>query len=148
MKMSYTGQIRCRVALLAAGILLMLAYMVLVGETGGGDSRVMSDFARGVANFIFFCGLGVMVWRLAHNCKLLGDRRRLKEQLLKEREERARSLHTRSGGLAMDVTLLALLFITMTAGMYNMAAFYTAFAGPAAASAAKAGSYLYFSRRA
>ena len=108
----------------------------------------MSDFARGVANFIFFCGLGVMVWRLAHNCKLLGDRRRLKEQLLKEREERDRSLHTRSGGLAMDVTLLALLFITMTAGMYNMAAFYTAFAGLAAASAAKAGSYLYFSRRA
>ena len=86
MKMSYTNQIRCRVALLAAGILLMLAYMVLVGETGGGDSRVMSDFARGVANFIFFCGLGVMVWRLAHNCKLLGDRRRLKEQLLKERK--------------------------------------------------------------
>ena len=31
MKMSYTSRIRCRVALLATGILLMLAYMVLVG---------------------------------------------------------------------------------------------------------------------
>ena len=148
MKMSYTGRIRCRIALLAAGILLMLIYMVLVGETGGGDSRVMSDFARGVANFIFFCSFGVMVWRLAHNCRLLGNRRRLKEQLLREREERARFLHVRSGGLAMDITLFALLFITMTAGMYNMAAFYAAFAGLFTASAAKAACYLYYSRRA
>ena len=46
----------------------------------------------------------------------------------------------------MDLTLLALLFLTMTAGFYNNAAFYTVFAGLAAASLAKAGSYLYFSR--
>ena len=142
---SYTEIIRLRFALLIGGIVLVLVYIVLVGETGG-DSRVMDRFAIQTADYIGFTALGVMIWRAAHNYKLLKSRPLLKAQQLRERDERARFLHIRSGGLPMDLTLLALLFLTMTAGFYNNAAFYTVFAGLAAASLAKAGSYLYFSR--
>jgi len=44
-----------------------------------------------------------------------------------EQDERNQYLHDKSGGTVWDIMLICLLFITLTASLTNMAAFYTSF---------------------
>lgn len=77
---------------------------------------------------------------------MLRDRLRLREQLLAERDERNRYLHDKSGGLVMDVLLIGLLFLTCTCALFDMSAFYAAFAALAFAVALKLAAY-WWARR-
>lgn len=145
-RMTYTEQIRLRTRALWWLVAAMLVYMVIVGETGG-DSRMMTPLAEAVSRILFFGGLVFIGCRIAHNKKLLKSRARLKEQMEAERDERSRYLHDKSGGVVMDAMLVCLLFATLTASLFNMAAFYTAGGLLAAAVCLKAGAYWVFSRR-
>ena len=77
---------------------LMLVYMVVVAELGGGDSRMMTNLANMVSDIIFFGGIIFLISRIVHNKKLLKDRALLREQLcevmdtLSEREQKVLSL--------------------------------------------------------
>lgn len=144
--MPYTQQLRWRIRLQWAGIILLLALMVIVGETGGGDSRFITRLADSTSTLLFFGGIAYLGVRIHLNKKTLADRLLLREKALTEQDERNRSLHLRSGGFVMDAMLLVLYMTTMLTGMYSMAAFNTAFGLLLAAIALKAGAFWLCSR--
>lgn len=84
-----------------------------------------------------------MAYRIVRNKKLLKNRMLLKEQMRMERDERNQYLHDKSGGIVVDI----LLFIIVTAALFNMAAFYTAIIILGLTVALKAAAYLFFSLR-
>lgn len=143
---NYTDRIRWRIRLLWVLIVAMLVYMVVVVELGGGDSRRMTELAAVTSRIIFFGGLIYVGTRIHHNRKLLKDMALLKEQRQLEMDERNRYLHDKSGGIVVDLLLLILLFVTNTTALFDMAAFYTAFAILAAAVVLKGVTYLIYSR--
>ncbi len=145
-QLTYTEKIRWRIRVLWLTILCMLVYMVVVVELGGGDSRVMSRLANVISDLIFFGGLAYILSRIIHNNKLLKNRMLLKEQMRSEQDERNQYLHSKSGGIVLDVLLLCLLLITLTASLFHMAAFYTAVSVLVLAIFLKLGAYWLFSR--
>ncbi len=144
---AFTDRIKWRIRILWASLIFMLAYMVFVGENGGGDSRIVTWLADFVGDIIFFGGLGYIIYRLRFNKKLLQNKGLLAEKLCLEQDERNQYLHDKSGGIVMDILMLVMLFVTMTTAMFNMAAFYASFAILAAAVLLKAGVYLFYSHR-
>lgn len=145
-KTSYSNQIKWRIRILYLLLAAMLVYMVAVGELGGGDSRMMTHLADVFSRAVFFGGLIYVISRIVHNKKMLRNRLLLKEQMRTEADERNRYLHDKSGGLVLDALLFCLLFLTLTASMFNMTAFYMSFAILALAVILKAAAYLYYSR--
>lgn len=141
--LSYPDRIRRRIRLLWLTAAVMLLYMVIVGETGG-DSRKMTELAGMSSRLIFFGGLVFIGSRIAHNKKLLKNRLLLQEQLREELDERNQYLHDKSGGIVVDVLLVLLLFLTMTAALYEMAAFHALLAVLLAAASLKAGVYAWY----
>ena len=83
-KQSYTRKIRLRIRILWLILVLMLVYMVIVAELGGGDSRIVTDFADAAGDILFFGGLLYLASRIVHNKKLLRSRLLLQEQMREE----------------------------------------------------------------
>ena len=146
-QLTYTKKIKWRIRFLWLTIAVMLVYMVVVGEIGGGDSRIMTSFANDVSRTIFFGGLVYVIYRLYKNKTLLKDRIGLKKQMQIEQDERNQYIHDKSGGLVVDLLLLFLLFTTLTASLFNMAAFYTSVTILAVTIALKAAAFFTYSRR-
>lgn len=145
-QLAYTEKIKWRIRILQFMIGVMLIYMIVIGEIGGGDSRMMSNLANIASGLIFFGGLVYMVYRIIANKKLLKNRLLLKEQLREEQDERNQYLHDKSGGTVWDILLIALLWVTVTTALFNMAAFYTAFTILAIAILLKVSAYWIYSR--
>ena len=143
--MPYRDKVRWKVRLLWLMIVGMLVYMIVVAETGGGDSRIQTRLAESFGGIAFFGSLGVAIWRLVHNKRLLKDRLLMKQDAQK-RDERAQYLHDKSGGVVVDALLVCLLFMAMTAAMYNMPAFYMAYAALLLTAALKGLAWLVYSR--
>ena len=139
-KMNYTDKIKWRIRFLWLALVLMLIYMIVVGETGG-DSRVMTAFARSISSLIFWGGLIIIDCRIYQNKQLLKSRALLKEQHQTYFDALNKYHHDKRGGMVLDILLLFLLFTTTTAGLFNMAAFYTSFTILAAAVLLKAIAY-------
>lgn len=144
---SYTEKIKWRIRILRLLTVVMLIYMIVIGEMGGGDSRIMSDLANIASDIIFFGGLIYIVYRIIANKKLLKNRLLLKEQLREELDERNQYLHDKSGGIVWDILLIVLLGITVTAALFNMAAFYTSFTILGIAIVLKVSAYWIYSRK-
>lgn len=145
--LNYTDKIKWRIRILWITLVAMLTYIFIVGMTGGGDSRIMTDLADTVSRIIIFGGIIYIVARIIHNRKLLKNRLLLKYQLLKEQDERDQYLHDKSGGTVLDILLVVLLFITATAALYNMPAFYVSFTILLVTILLKTGAYLFYSYR-
>ena len=143
---NYSEKTRWRIRISWMILILMIIYMIVVAELGGGDSRIVTDLADMVGDIIFFGGIIYVISRIIHNRKLLKNRMLLKEQHLSEQDERNQYLHDKSGGTVMDILMLILLLVTVTASLFNMAAFYTALTILIAAVLLKTGSYLFYSR--
>lgn len=146
-QLSFSDKLKWRNRGLGCLLVLMLVYMVVVGELGLGDSRVMSSLAERVSRIIFFGGMIWVIWKMRQNGKLRRDRIRLREQMMQEQDERNRYLHDKSGGVVWDVLFVCLLFITLTASLVNMAAFNTALTILVICVLAKAAAYAYYQRR-
>ena len=123
--LTYVEKIKWRIRVLWIVIIVMCVYMVIIGEVGGGDSRIMTDLAKSVSRIIFFGGFIYVCYRISKNKKLLKNRLLLKKQMLIEQDERNQYLHDKSGGTVLDILLIGLLFITVTSALFNMSAFYT-----------------------
>lgn len=124
--MTYAKKIQWRIRILYCLIAVMLIYMIVVSEAGGGDSRIMTDFANMVSDIIFFGGIIYMIYRISMNKKLLKNRILLKEQMRIKQDERNQYLHDKSGGTVIDILLICLMFITVTTALFDVSAFYTA----------------------
>ena len=125
--LSYSEKIRWRNRLLYLLLLVMLVYMIVIGELHLGDSRIMSGMAETVSRIIFFGGMIWVVRKIICNKRLLKEPVLLREQMTVERDERNQYLHDKSGGLVWDILFVCLLSVTLTASLTNMAAFYTSF---------------------
>ncbi|HBA46261.1 MAG TPA: hypothetical protein DCZ91_00350 [Lachnospiraceae bacterium] len=141
---TYTDRIRRRIRLLYLLLISMVAYMALLVELGGGDSRIMTQLAQDVSRLIFFGGMIYVISRIVYNKKLLKNRMLLKEQMLTEQDERNRYLHDKSGGTVMDILLVFLMFMNFTASLFDMAAFYSVFAILVLAVVLKAAAFYYY----
>ena len=106
----------------------MIVYMIVIGELGLGDSRIMTSLAETVSRIIFFGGMGWVFWKIRKNNKLLENPWKLKEQAMLEQDERNRWLYDKSGGIVWDVMFVCLLFATLTTSLMNMSAFYVSLA--------------------
>lgn len=145
-QLSYSEKLKRRNVWLWLLLGLMLVYMVLVGELGLGDSRVMSPLAESVSRIIFFGG---MIWvgcKIARNKRILRDTQLLRACMEQELDERNRFLYEKSGGVVWDIVFAALLFVVLTTSLTNMPAFYTALSLLAVAVAAKVGAYLWYGK--
>lgn len=126
--LSYTEKIKWRIRLLWILLIAMLVYMVIIGETGGGDSRIMTKLANIVSRVIFFGGFIYVIYRIVSLKNLLKNRLLLKEQMRLEQDERNQYLHDKSGGIVVDLLLIVQLFVTVTTALYNMTAFHVSVA--------------------
>ena len=142
-RLTYTRKIQWRIRALWLLLTGMLVYMVLIAELGGGDSRMMTPLADKFSRIVFFGGLGYVIGRICKNKQLLRSRQLLQQQMKTELDERNQYLHDKSGGIVADI----LLVVTLTASMFDMAAFYTAFSVLAAAILLKAAAYWFYSRQ-
>ena len=145
-ELPYEARIKWRIRILWMVAALMLIYMVLLVELGGGDSRMMTDFASQASRVIFFGGLAYIAWRICRNKKLLKDHTLLKAQIRMEQDERNQSLRDKSGGIVVDILLIAMLALTFTTALFNMSAFYTSAALLIFTVLLKGMAYLIFSR--
>lgn len=145
-KRSYPKIIQWRIRLLWLALAAMLIFMVIIGELGRRDSRIITGIAYNWGNLLYWAGLLCIIWRLVHNKKLLKDRLRLKAQQLHELDERNQYLHRMSGGWVMDVMLIAAYMAAVTASCYDNKAFYAAFGLLVVAALLKCGAYLAYSK--
>lgn len=143
---SFSRTIKLRIRILWVIVALMLAYMVIISELGGGDSRIMTPLAESVSRIIFFGGLIFVCYRIYFNKKLLENRLLLKEKFLDEQDERNQYLHDKSGGIVVDILMILLLFCTVTTALFNMVAFYVSLSILTATVLLKWVSYMYYHR--
>ncbi|MBQ6875560.1 MAG: hypothetical protein IJN46_04890 [Lachnospiraceae bacterium] len=143
---SFSRTIKLRIRILWVIVALMLAYMVIISELGGGDSRIMTPLAESVSRIIFFGGLIFVCYRIYFNKKLLENRLLLKEKFLDEQDERNQYLHDKSGGIVVDILMILLLFCTVTTALFNMVAFYVSLSVLTATVLLKWVSYMYYHR--
>lgn len=146
-QLSFSKKIKWRNRALGCLLVLMLIYMVVVGEMDLGDSRMMTPLAQRVSRIIFFGGMIWVGWKMYQNRKLLADCVRLREQMMQEQDERNRYLHDKSGGVVWDVLFACMLFVTLTASLVDMPAFYTALTLLALAVLLKITAYSFYKRR-
>ncbi len=144
--MPYTKQIKWRIRLLWAALIGMLIFMVVIGELGRRDSRIITGFAYNMSNMMFWGGMAYIISRMVINRRLLKDRIRLKEQQLRERDERNRYLHRMSGGWVMDAMLTLCYIAAVAASCWSNATFYVAFGLLAGAVLLKAGAYTAYDK--
>lgn len=121
--LSFSDRIHWRIRGLWFLFVLMLVYMVVVGEMRLGDSRMMTPLAERVSRIIFFGGMGYVLWKIRGYRRLLTNPWNLKEKMIQEKDERNRYLHDKSGGMVWDVLFFAQLFLTLTASLMDMTAF-------------------------
>lgn len=121
---SYVQRVRWRIRGLWLVVLGMLIYMVVVGETSGGDSRTMTQLAQTVSRLIFFGGLIYILVQIHRYKKLLSSPALLRGQRMLEQDERRMWLHDKSGGIVVDLLLVVLLFSTLTAALYHQVLFF------------------------
>lgn len=145
-KQSFSKKIIRRNRILRIVLILMFVYMIAVGMLGFGDSRMMSDLAELVSRVIFFGGMIYVIVRIRKNKRLLENRILLKEKMVQGNDEMNRSLYEKSGGAVWDTMLIAQLFITLTASLVDMGAFYASLSTLAVVILVKAAACLYLRR--
>lgn len=143
----YSEKIKRRILLLKTLLVVMVAYMIVVAELGGGDSRIMTPLASAISRIIFFGGMAWVVCRIICNKRLLSNALERKSQHLEEQDERNQLLHDKSGGIVWDFLFFCLLIITCTTALFNMPAFYTSLTILLLALSSKCAAYFFFSKQ-
>ena len=143
-KHSFTKTIQWRIRILWGLLAILLVIMVVAGETGGRDSRFMTEFTARDGYILYWWGMIWIIIRIVRNKKLLKDRLRMKEQQLRERDEWRQHLHRMSGGWVMDAFLVTAWLAAVVASCYSNEAFYAAYGLLVIAALLKGGAYLAY----
>lgn len=145
-QLTFPQKIKMRITFLWLLLILMLVYMVVVGELSLSDSRMMTPLAEIVSRVIFFGGMIWVLLKIRANKKLLVNPWQLKEKLVQEQDERNRFLHDKSGGCMWDILFFLQLFLTLTASLMDMTAFAFTMIPLAAMVILKLAAYRFYSR--
>lgn len=145
-KKTFAEKVIWRIRGLWCLLILMVVYMVVIGELGLGDSRMMTPLAEAMSRLLFFGGIGWVIWKIRKNNQLLENPWKLKEKAMLEQDERNRWLYEKSGGFVWDSMFVCLLFATVTTSVSNMPGFYVSFALLCAAVLLKVSTYWYYSK--
>ena len=94
-----------------AVIAVLLALMIVVGELSNRgvllDSRGMTATAGNAARILFFGALIGVICRIRRLKRTLADQTLLREEQIRQEDERARFIEDRSGARAMNALLAA-----------------------------------------
>lgn len=133
-----------------AVIAALLALMIVVGELSNRgvllDTRGMTDTAGNVARILFFGALIGAICRIRRLRRTLADQILLREEQIRQEDERARFIEDRSGARVMDALLLLLAAVFVLAYV-DMAAFRTAYGTLLTAAALRFGLKAYYKRK-
>ena len=100
---SFSERVVRRNRVLIGVLILMIVYMVVVGELGLGDSRITSPLAALTGRVIFFGGMVWVIVKICRNRALLKHRLWLREKMREENDEMNRMLYEKSGGMVWEV---------------------------------------------
>lgn len=120
----YARALRRQNALMYALLCLSVAYMVAVGELGRLDSRTWTQTALNVQK-VFFVWQGYMIWRIARNRRLLCDAARLREHMVRTRDERLVAIAAMAGRRFIPAYMIVMSMAAVTATFFDMTVFYT-----------------------
>ena len=105
--------------------------MIIVGELRNCgvllDSRGMTDTAANVAQLLFFGAMVGAICRIRRLKRTLANRILLREEQIRQKDERARYIEDRSGARAMDALLVLLAAAVFVLAYVDMTAFRTAY---------------------
>ena len=134
-----------------AVIAALLALMIVVGElsTRGVllDSRGMTATAGNAARILFFGALIGVICRIRRLKRTLADQTLLREEQIRQEDERARFIEDRSGARAMNALLVLLAAAVFVLAYVDMAAFRTAYGTLLAAAALRFGLKAYYKHK-
>lgn len=120
-------EIKKRIAIYSALLVLIFAYIFVIGKMGLCNNRKMSDTAGMAIMAIIFGGVLFVVIKLVYNRRLLKNTFKISLEFRKELCKRDKLLYEKSGGVVFEILLYFLLFVTGTAALINEAAFRVSF---------------------
>ena len=120
-------KIKKRIAIYSALLVLIFAYIFVIGKMGLCNNRKMSETAGMAIMAIIFGGVLFVVIKLVYNRRLLKNTFKISLEFRKELRKRDKLLYEKSGGVVFEILLYFLLFVTGTAALINEAAFRVSF---------------------
>lgn len=123
----YKKTLKSRIALLAIGIVMLLALLVLtqVGIISTADTQNFSDFLRGTELGLIVSVIGIFAFVMVQFIRLLGSEEKLKAEFYAENDERKKLIMLKIGGTAMYVCAVAILLAGIVAGYFNQTVFFS-----------------------
>lgn len=146
-KLSFQKRVHRRIWVWSCVLIGLLILMVLVGEFGKIDSRYTTKLADMAMRILFFGFLGYAVYQIYYNRSLLRNRQKLREEQLRERDERTQWIYDKSGGIPMDLLLLGLTIAACYWAFTDVSAFNTAVSLLLLAACVKLTATLYYHRQ-
>lgn len=130
------------------GIVLVLsvALIIFLGETGWLDSRDWTRAAEGTQKLLFVWQ-GWMIWRIVRNRRLLREPGEMKQYMVEKNDERRAAICGQAGRRFVTIFMAAMSIASAIATMYNMTVFYTLYFTMLAALALWGTLYLWYSKK-
>ena len=110
----YAKSLKRQNVVLGIVLVLSVALIIFLGETGWLDSRDWTRAAEG-AQKLLFVWQGWMIWRIVRNRRLLREPGEMKQYMVEKNDERR----------AATIFMAAMSIASAIATMYSMTVFYT-----------------------
>lgn len=122
---SFTQKIKKRIHILWLVLIALLILMIAIGEIGIIDSRYTTNMSEIAYKFIYFGSLVYVIYKINYNKKILKNSQKLKEEKIRELDERTQWVYEKSGGIIVDIIILGLTLFTWTLAFIDIFAFNT-----------------------
>lgn len=124
-KQSFTQKIKNRIYILWLALIALLILMITIGEVGIIDSRYTTQMSEIAYKLIYFGSLVYVIYKINYNKKLLKNSQKLKEEKIRELDERTQWVYEKSGGIIVDIIILGLTLFTWSLAFIDIFAFNT-----------------------
>lgn len=124
-KQSFTQTIKNRIYILWLALIALLILMITIGEVGIIDSRYTTQMSEIAYKLIYFGSLVYVIYKINYNKKLLKNSQKLKEEKIRELDERTQWVYEKSGGIIVDIIILGLTLFTWSLAFIDIFAFNT-----------------------
>ena len=141
---AYEKGIKWRIRFLFLAIIAIAALVIYISLNGGGDSRVIPKDILSFGSLSILIALIYLITRIGYYKRVLKDKYVLQLTMNKERDERGRLIHERSGGDVWTVIFVVSVLVTVISAEYDKNAFFSSFAILCFVVIIKLSFYLYF----
>lgn len=124
---AFADRLKHRVYIYGGLLIILLLYTMICIVIGLGDSRKMNNLSNAVSDIIIFGGAIYLIAKIRYYKKAISNIAKANIIYQRESSEKFQYLYDKSGGLAIRILILILLFITCTFALYNVTAFYVSF---------------------